>query len=52
MHEVSNAVDQANRELTQRFDFKGVEANFKLDGSEITLRAPSEFQVTPNVRHS
>jgi hypothetical protein len=25
-HELTNAVDQANRELAQRFDFKGTEA--------------------------
>ncbi|MCK5386247.1 MAG: DUF520 family protein, partial [Gammaproteobacteria bacterium] len=24
-HEVSNALDQANRELSTRFDFRGVE---------------------------
>ena len=27
-HEVSNALDQANREVTTRYDFKGVNANF------------------------
>jgi uncharacterized protein YajQ (UPF0234 family) len=45
MHEVTNAVDQANRELTKRFDFKGTHARFQLEGSEVTLRAPNEFQV-------
>lgn len=44
--EVTNAVDQATRELTQRFDFKGVKASFTLDESKITLKAPSDFQVT------
>jgi uncharacterized protein YajQ (UPF0234 family) len=45
MHEVSNAVDQANRELAKRFDFKGANARFDLEGSQVTLRAPNEFQV-------
>jgi cyclic-di-GMP-binding protein len=44
-HELTNAVDQANRELTTRFDFKGVEAKFELEGEAITLSAPSEFQI-------
>lgn len=44
-HELTNAVDQANRELTTRFDFKGVEAKFELEGEAITLSAPSEFQL-------
>jgi cyclic-di-GMP-binding protein len=45
-HELTNAVDQANRELTTRFDFRGVEASFDLDDeSLITQRAPSDFQL-------
>ena len=44
-HELTNAVDQANRELTTRFDFKGVEASFEHDDSTITQKAPSEFQL-------
>ncbi len=44
-HELTNAVDQANRELTTRFDFKGVEATFELDDKTITQSAPSEFQL-------
>lgn len=44
-HEVANAVDQANRELTTRFDFKGIDASFELKDNEITARAPSDFQV-------
>jgi uncharacterized protein YajQ (UPF0234 family) len=45
-HELSNAIDQANRELTTRFDFKGVEAKFELNDKQITLSAPEEFQTT------
>jgi len=44
-HELTNAVDQATRELTNRFDFKGVDARFELDGFTITLLAPSDFQL-------
>jgi len=44
-HELTNAVDQANRELSNRFDFKNVEAGFELDGFVVTQSAPSEFQL-------
>ena len=45
VHELTNAVDQANRELANRFDFKNVEAKFALDDKLITQSAPSEFQL-------
>ncbi|MGN0859335.1 MAG: YajQ family cyclic di-GMP-binding protein [Stenotrophomonas sp.] len=46
-HELTNAVDQANRELSTRFDFKGVEAKFELEDEKvIKLTAPSDFQIT------
>ena len=44
-HELTNAVDQANRELATRFDFKGVDAKFERDDAVITQSAPSEFQL-------
>jgi uncharacterized protein YajQ (UPF0234 family) len=46
-HELTNAVDQANRELTQRFDFKDTGASFTLNEKESTvqLKAPAEFQL-------
>ncbi|MBB5214042.1 YajQ family cyclic di-GMP-binding protein [Parapusillimonas granuli] len=44
-HELSNAVDQANRELSTRFDFKGVNAAFELEGYVVTQSAPSVFQL-------
>ncbi|TFL11259.1 YajQ family cyclic di-GMP-binding protein [Pusillimonas caeni] len=44
-HELSNAVDQANRELDTRFDFKGVDARFELEGFVVTATAPSAFQL-------
>lgn len=45
MHEVTNAVDQANREVTNRFDFKGTNSRFDRAESVITMHAPSEFQL-------
>ena len=44
-HELTNAVDQANRELTTRFDFKGSNAKFELDDLVITVIGASEFQL-------
>ena len=44
-HEVTNAVDQATKEVSQRFDFKGTNAKFELKESVITLSAPSDFQL-------
>lgn len=44
-HELTNAIDQANRELGNRFDFKGVDAKFELNGKEVSLSAPSDFQL-------
>lgn len=44
-HELSNALDQANREVTTRFDFKGTDSNFELAGNLITLNTQSEFQL-------
>ncbi len=45
MHELTNAVDQANREVTTRFDFKGSDAKFEQKGAELTLSAGGEFQL-------
>jgi len=44
-HELTNAVDQAVRELTQRFDFKGTDATFELDDTTVTMSAPADFQL-------
>ena len=44
-HELSNAVDQANREVATRFDFKGTGSNFELNGSLITMNTESDFQL-------
>lgn len=45
MHEVTNAVDQANREVTTRFDFKGTDSKFERKDDTITLLTQSEFQL-------
>lgn len=44
-HEASNAVDQANREIQSRFDFKGVDASFSLEGDRVSLEAEVDFQL-------
>ena len=48
-HELQNAVDQANKEVTTRFDFKGTNSSFDLSTSgnvtEIKLTTESEFQL-------
>jgi len=44
-HELTNAVDQANREVSTRFDFKGTGSNFELSDQLITMNTESEFQL-------
>ena len=44
-HEAQNAVDNANKELERRFDFKGVGASFELKEFVVTLTANEEFQI-------
>jgi uncharacterized protein YajQ (UPF0234 family) len=44
-HEAANAVDQANRELAQRFDFKDSGARFELKDFTVTLHAQVDFQL-------
>jgi uncharacterized protein YajQ (UPF0234 family) len=44
-HEASNGVDQANREVNTRFDFKGTGSSFSLDGQVISLTTQSDFQL-------
>jgi uncharacterized protein YajQ (UPF0234 family) len=45
MQEVRNAVDQANREIANRFDFKGTDAGVDQAEDKLTVRADSDFQV-------
>jgi len=44
-HEVTNALDQANRELSTRFDFRGVEATFERADDTITMTADADIQL-------
>ena len=44
-HEASNAVDQANREVNTRFDFKGTGSRYELEEQVITLTTQSDFQL-------
>ncbi|HSN70932.1 MAG TPA: YajQ family cyclic di-GMP-binding protein [Steroidobacteraceae bacterium] len=45
LHEVANAVDQANREIGTRFDFKGTNAKYDLKDNVITMSAQADFQL-------
>jgi uncharacterized protein YajQ (UPF0234 family) len=44
-HELKNAIDQANREVSTRFDFKGTGSNFELADLIITMNTESDFQL-------
>lgn len=44
-HEAQNAVDQANREVQGRFDFRGVDAGFELSDESVALHAEVDFQL-------
>jgi len=45
LQEIRNAVDQANRELATRWDFRNVVASFELEQDAIVLKAAEEFQI-------
>ena len=45
MHELSNAIDQTNREVSTRFDFKGSNSRVEHRDAEISLIASAEFQI-------
>ena len=44
-HELNNGIDQANREVTTRFDFKGTGSNFVFADLLITMNTESDFQL-------
>jgi cyclic-di-GMP-binding protein len=44
-HEAANAVDQSNREVDTRFDFKGTGARFELVDLIVNLEAEADFQL-------
>ncbi|HJU23990.1 MAG TPA: YajQ family cyclic di-GMP-binding protein [Casimicrobiaceae bacterium] len=43
--EVRNAIDQANKEISTRFDFKGSDARVEYDGKAMTLFADDDFKL-------
>ena len=45
MHEATNAIDQTNREIGNRFDFKGSGAKVEQAGSTLLLQGENEFQI-------
>lgn len=44
-HELQNAVDQANKEVTTRYDFKGTDSSYDLNGNTVTVKTESDFQL-------
>lgn len=44
-HELTNAIDQANREINNRFDFKGTNSRIEHSEKLLKLIAPTEFQI-------
>lgn len=44
-HEAANAVDQANREVTTRFDFKGTGSTYTLEDNVVAMKSQSDFQL-------
>ncbi|RKZ41054.1 MAG: YajQ family cyclic di-GMP-binding protein [Gammaproteobacteria bacterium] len=45
LHELSNAIDQSNRELSTRFDFKNSDAHVEYKDTSLSLQAENEFQL-------
>lgn len=45
MHELDNALDNANREVGTRFDFKGADAKFERTETVVLMQAEAEFQL-------
>lgn len=44
-HQLTNAVDQVNRTVVNRFDFKGVDAEVEMNDFTLTVRAEADIQV-------
>lgn len=45
LEDVRNAVENANREIDTRFDFRGVEASFEWKSPNVTIKAESDHQL-------
>jgi cyclic-di-GMP-binding protein len=44
-HEVTNAIDQAKRELGNRWDFKNVQADIVLENEKVIFSAEQDYQL-------
>jgi uncharacterized protein YajQ (UPF0234 family) len=44
-HELQNAIDQANKEVTTRYDFKGTGSEFSLKDTTVSMSTESDFQL-------
>lgn len=44
-HELKNAIDQANKEVSTRFDFKGTSSSFELNDEKVIMQSESTFQL-------
>ena len=44
-HEVTNAIDQTNREVSNRFDFKGSDARVAQDGESLIIHGDDEYRI-------
>ena len=44
-HEANNAIDQANREVGTRFDFKGTGSKYVLEDQVVNLTSQADFQL-------
>jgi uncharacterized protein YajQ (UPF0234 family) len=45
MQEMDNSINQVNKEITQRYDFKGSAAKLELNGNELKLTAEDEYKI-------
>jgi cyclic-di-GMP-binding protein len=45
MHELTNAIDQANKEVTTRYDFKGTDSRYEFASEIITMHSDTDFQL-------
>ncbi len=45
MQELTNAVDQASREIETRYDFRGVDASFSQADNKVTMVSEADFQL-------
>ena len=45
MEEVRNATENASRELSTRFDFRGIDASFEYKDKTVVMKAEAEFQL-------